>query len=197
LKGNPTTGYAWGIEPSAGGILTPRGDAAYTAGSDAPGAGGYEIFTFDAAGAGDVTLTFTYRQPWDETTPPAEQFVLPFRVAAAAPPPPPAPVTIGPDQNGSSVEVAEGGMLFVDLPGNPTTGYIWQITEKDDTVLAPTDYEFRPASDAMGAGGVEHFEFTAVAEGEITLAFAQSRPWETDAPPAATYSVTVTVVAPQ
>ena len=46
----------------------------------------------------------------------------------------------------------------------------------------------------MGAGGVEHFEFEAVAPGEVKLEFAQSRPWETDAEPSATYSVTVKVV---
>ena len=87
-------------------------------------------------------------------------------------------------------------MLYVDLPGNPTTGYIWQITNKDDAVLNPTDYAFQPDSDAMGAGGVEHFEFAAVAPGEVKLQFAQSRPWETDAEPSATYSVTVKVVEP-
>jgi inhibitor of cysteine peptidase len=198
LAGNPTTGFTWLAAPSAEGILTSRGDPAYTSGSDLPGAGGYQIFTFDAAASGDVTLTFTYRQPWDETTPPSEQFVLPFTIVAPEPAPaaPPAPITIGEAENGSTVEVQTGGLLFVDLPGNPTTGYIWQVTDKDEAVLAPTDYEFRPSSAGMGAGGVEHFEFSAVAPGEVTLAFAQSRPWETDAEPTATYTVTVKVVTP-
>jgi inhibitor of cysteine peptidase len=101
---------------------------------------------------------------------------------------------VGEADNGGSVEVPAGGMLFVDLPGNPTTGYIWQITDKDDAVLEPADYAFQPSSDGIGAGGVEHFEFKAVAPGEFTLQFAQSRPWETDAEPTATYSITVKVV---
>ncbi len=199
LAGNPSTGYVWQVEPSAEGILTPRGDAAFAAPADAPGTPGYEIFTFDVAGAGDVTLTFTHSQPWDETTPPEQVIDLPFTVAAAPaapaePPAPPAPVVIGDAENGSAVEVQAGGKLLVNLAGNPTTGYIWQITSKDDSFLKPVDYAFQPASDAEGAGGVEHFEFEAVAAGEVALAFAQSRPWETDADPAATYSVTIKIV---
>ena len=196
LAGTPTTGYVWQVKPSAEGILTSRGDAAFTATSDMPGAGGYEIFTFDASGAGAVTLTFTHSQPWDETTPPEQVIDLPFVVnapAAAEPPAPPEPVTVGADQNGGSVEVQAGGKLFVDLPGNPTTGYIWQVTNVDDALLNPTDYAFQPDSDLTGAGGVEHFEFDAVAPGEVKLELAQSRPWETDAEPSATFSVTVTI----
>lgn len=197
LAGTPTTGYIWQVKPSAEGILSARGDAAFTATSDMPGAGGYEIFTFDAVGAGPVTLTFTHSQPWDETTPPEQVIDLPFVVnapaVAAEPPAPPAPVEIGEADNGGSVEVQVGGMLFVNLPGNPTTGYIWQIENKDDTLLEPTDYAFQPDSDLTGAGGVEHFEFKAVAPGEVTLQLAQSRPWETDAEPVATFSVTVKI----
>jgi inhibitor of cysteine peptidase len=197
LAGNPSTGYVWQVKPSAEGILTPRGEADFAAPSDAPGAPGYEIFTFDAAGAGDVTLTFTYSRPWDETTPPEQVIDLPFVVAAppatAEPPAPPQPITIGEAENGGAVDMQTGGALFVELPGNPTTGYIWQITSKDDAFLRPLDYTFEPDSGVIGAGGVERFEFEAVAPGEVVLEFAQSRPWETDAEPAATYSVTVRI----
>ena len=203
LAGNPTTGYLWQAKPSADGVLVQRGDSSFVSSNPDPsiaGAGGYEIFTFDAAAPGEVTVTFTNSQPWDDKTPPAEVIEMPFVVSAPAtaaePPAPPAPVTIGETENGSTVEVQVGGMLYVDLPGNPTTGYIWQITNKDDAVLNPTDYAFQPDSDATGAGGVEHFEFEAVAPGEVKLEFAQSRPWETDAEPSATYSVTVKVVEP-
>lgn len=202
LAGNPSTGYLWQVKPSAEGILTERGDAAYASSSDMPGAPGYEIFTFDAVAAGDVTLTFTHSQPWDETTPPEQVIDLPFVVVAPpapvetpAPPAPPQPIEIGESENGGTVEMQQGGALFVNLPGNPTTGYIWQITSKDDAYLKPLDYAFQPATDATGSGGVERFEFEAVAGGEVKLEFAQSRPWETDAEPVATYSVTVKIGA--
>jgi inhibitor of cysteine peptidase len=199
LAGNPSTGYLWQIKPGVENILAPRGEADFTAPSDAPGAGGYEIFTFDAVAAGEVTLSFIYSQPWDEGTPPEQVIELPFVVAAPAaaapaePPAPPEPITIGADENGGAVDMQTGGMLFVELPGNPTTGYIWQITSKDDAFLQPVDYAFQPDSDATGAGGIERFEFAAVAAGEVVLEFAQSRPWETDAEPVATYAVTVTI----
>ncbi len=200
LAGNPTTGYTWQFTSSPGDILVSRGDAAYLPESSLSGAPGVQVFTFDAAGAGEVSLNFTYSQPWDEKTPPEQAFDLAFTVAArAAPvveatPAPPEPVVIGDSDNGGSVTVQVGGKLLVDLSGNPTTGYIWQITNKDDAILQPADYAFQADSEAMGAGGVEHFEFDAVAPGEVELAFAQSRPWESEAEPVATYAVTVTVV---
>ncbi len=201
LAGNPTTGYIWQSKVSADGVLVQRGESSFLNSNPDPniaGSGGYEVFTFDAAAPGEVTVTFTHSQPWDDKTPPEQVIEVPFVVSApviaAEPPALPAPVTIGEAENGSTVEVQVGGMLNVDLPGNPTTGYIWQITNKDDAVLNPTDYAFQPDSDAMGAGGVEHFEFEAMAPGEVKLEFAQSRPWETDAEPSATYSVTVKVV---
>lgn len=199
LAGNPSTGYVWQVKPSAEGILTARGEADFAAPSDAPGAGGYEIFIFDAVAAGDVSLSFIYSQPWDETTPPEQVIDLPFAVTALAapvePPAPPEPITIGAAENGGAVDMQSGGALFVELPGNPTTGYIWQITSKDDAFLQPVDYTFQPDSEATGAGGVERFEFAAVAAGEVVLEFAQARPWETDAEPAATYSVTIRIAA--
>ena len=82
------------------------------------------------------------------------------------------------------MQVAAGGTVVVELPGNPTTGYIWQVTANDESILLPTGYEFTPDSDAIGAGGMEQFKFNAMAPGTVELALANSRTWETDTPPA-------------
>ena len=96
--------------------------------------------------------------------------------------------------NGGVVQVAAGGMVEVELPGNPTTGYIWQVTANDESILLPLYYEFVPDSDADGAGGSERFGFHVMAPGIVNLAFTNSQPWETDVEPAETFAVTVDAV---
>jgi inhibitor of cysteine peptidase len=92
---------------------------------------------------------------------------------------------------GKVVQVAAGGEVVVALPGNPTTGYIWQVTANDESILRPTGYAFVPDSDADGAGGVESFTFHVMAPGYVDLALANSQPWDAETPPDQTFAVTV------
>lgn len=100
-------------------------------------------------------------------------------------------VTITDADNDGAVQVAAGGVIEVELSGNPTTGYIWQVTANDESILLPLGYAFTPDSDAAGAGGVETFSFQVMAPGVVDLAFANSRPWETDVEPAQTFAISV------
>jgi inhibitor of cysteine peptidase len=57
--------------------------------------------------------------------------------------------------DGSQVELKAGQTLVVSLEGNPTTGYTWEAAELDEQVLRQVgEAEFKPDSDAIGAGGV-------------------------------------------
>lgn len=116
---------------------------------------------------------------------------------AAAPTAEPAAasVTVTENDNDGSIQVAAGSQLVVELPGNPTTGYAWQVTANDESILLPTGYAFTPDSAATGAGGMEKFTFHVMAPGAVSLALANSRPWETDVPPAQTFAVAVEAVA--
>lgn len=103
--------------------------------------------------------------------------------------------TITEVDDGNAVQVAAGSQIVVALPGNPTTGYTWQITSNDESILRPTGYTFKPDSDAVGAGGAETFTFQVMAPGSVTLELANRRPWETDGEPAQTFAVNVEALA--
>ena len=100
-------------------------------------------------------------------------------------------LTITAADNGGSVQVAAGGQIKVTLPGNPTTGYVWQVTANDESILRPLGYAFTPDTDAVGAGGVETFAFQVMAPGVVELELVNSRPWESDIAPAQTFAVSV------
>ncbi|HAJ38685.1 MAG TPA: hypothetical protein DCL15_23710 [Chloroflexi bacterium] len=104
---------------------------------------------------------------------------------------PKAQLTITTADNGGAVQVAAGGQVEVTLPGNPTTGYVWQVIANDESILRPLGSSFTPATDAVGAGGAETFTFQVMAPGVVDLELVNSRPWETDVEPAQTFAVTI------
>ena len=95
---------------------------------------------------------------------------------------------------GSQVELNAGQTLVVSLEGNPTTGYTWEAAELDEQVLRQVgEAEFKPDSDAIGAGGVQTLRFETVNSGQTTLKLVYHRPWEEDVEPLETFSVQVVV----
>jgi len=95
---------------------------------------------------------------------------------------------------GSQVELKAGQTLVISLEGNPTTGYTWEVAELDEQVLRQIGQaEFKPESDAIGAGGVQTLRFETVNSGQTTLKLVYRRPWEEDVEPAETFSVQVVV----
>ncbi len=100
--------------------------------------------------------------------------------------------------NGESVTLAQGDILKIELPSNPSTGYSWHIASNSNDVLAPVgqpQFSLGSQTPMPGAGGTETFTFKAVAAGESTLTLIYNRPWETNVTPTPndTFTVTVTV----
>ncbi len=97
----------------------------------------------------------------------------------------------------STVELASGETLTLTLESNPTTGYSWTVKDIDTAILKQSGepkYEQAPGSQGrMGAGGVETFQFEAVASGTTTLTLIYARSWETNIPPVRTYTLKVVV----
>ena len=95
---------------------------------------------------------------------------------------------------GRSIELRVGDKLEITLPGNPTTGFQWEVSVGDITILQPSgEPKFEPSNSAVGSGGKITLRFEAVGTGQTGLKLIYHRPFEKDVPSAQTFEVTVTV----
>lgn len=95
---------------------------------------------------------------------------------------------------GRLIELSAGDKLEITLPGNPTTGFQWDVSAGDPAVLQLSDEpEFESSDSMVGGKGNIILRFTAVGPGEIELKLIYHRPFEKDLPYAQTFNVTVTV----
>jgi len=79
LESNPTTGYGWEVAEIQESILEQMGEAEFKpseTGGPIVGAGGWEIFRFEAISAGQLTLKLVYRRPWEVGVEPINTFSI-------------------------------------------------------------------------------------------------------------------------
>ena len=81
---------------------------------------------------------------------------------------------------------------LIELRGNPTTGYIWQLQNLTPTDIVHVDEgsytpDVQPAG-LVGGGGTFSFLPRCLSSGKATAIFAYHRPWEKE-PPAETLRV--------
>lgn len=95
--------------------------------------------------------------------------------------------------NGREITVAEGEMLQISLPENPTTGFRWSLEANGEPACTLIDSSFEPSSGPPGAGGRHSWRFAAARPGQARIALAYERPWARGQAPARTFSVTVRV----
>lgn len=114
-----------------------------------------------------------------------------------APTPDEVKLRIGAAQDGGAVAVRVGERFAVELVGVPTAGYVWApavvpgFLTRAGEASGPTS----PAQLQPGFAGGNHWEvlmFAATGPGTGELKLEQRRPWETDEPAAAAFTVTVT-----
>ncbi len=76
LPSNPTTGYRWAIQDSAGGVLRSLGPEVYRNPEDAGviGAAGVSTWRFQTFATGTGRLRLTSQQPWAPEVLPVETF---------------------------------------------------------------------------------------------------------------------------
>lgn len=104
-----------------------------------------------------------------------------------------AAVKLDEQDNGQTVEVNSGDKITITLEGNPTTGYSWELSEFDASVVEPAgEADYKSDSKLLGSGGVYTFTLNALAPGATTMKFIYHRSWE-DAEPAQVFEVTLNV----
>jgi len=83
LDSNRTTGFSWGLNPIDAAVLTLLGEPDYSVGQKKPGqvgVGGTETWHLLAVAAGEQTLQFSSRRPFEPNVAPARRFTFKARV---------------------------------------------------------------------------------------------------------------------
>ena len=108
-----------------------------------------------------------------------------------------APRTVTLDQSfdGGVVRLAVGNVLAVRLPANPSTGYRWNVAVNDPRVLRSEGGPAREtaATDLVGSGDSQVFEFKATRAGKTSLGMASVKPGDPAAAPDRLFRVAVVV----
>jgi inhibitor of cysteine peptidase len=103
-------------------------------------------------------------------------------------------VQLSVDQNGSLiVELETDQRLDINLEGNPTTGYTWEIMNIDKRILLQESEKFKPESDLEGSPGLFVFRLMAVEKGQTDIVLIYHRPWEKEVEPLSTFFIKVIV----
>jgi inhibitor of cysteine peptidase len=102
--------------------------------------------------------------------------------------------TLTVENAGQTIEMNVGDIFTVELEGNPSTGYTWEVAEMDTALLKQVgEMEFETDNDLVGASGVLILRFEAIGPGETALILVYHRPWEEDIPPEETFEASLIV----
>jgi inhibitor of cysteine peptidase len=97
------------------------------------------------------------------------------------------------NDSGKTVEIKCGNQLEVELPGNPTTGYVWEVSSLNSNVMRLDKTDFIANEKTIGSGGFEVMKFQAIAAGTSVLNLKFLRSFEHNIPPIKTFRVTVII----
>ena len=83
--------------------------------------------------------------------------------------------------SGQAINIGTNQEFIIALDSNPTTGYSWQASYDESMLeLVGKSYEMgeQAKQGAVGAGGVEYFQFKAVKAGNTEITLDYQRSWE-------------------
>ena len=90
-----------------------------------------------------------------------------------------APFQLELDENVANGTVARGGKVVVSLKGNPTTGYIWTVSQSGAPYMQFIKEEYDGTNpNLIGSGGNSRFQYSRQPAGECGVEFKYSRSWE-------------------
>jgi len=107
--------------------------------------------------------------------------------------PPSAGIELHFEDSGRSVTLAPGAPLVIKLHAPAGTGFGWDLTKGDSTVLALAAPKTTESAEAgPGRRQLEVFSFVAKGAGTTHVELTFHRPWEHE-PPARTFTADITV----
>ncbi len=102
------------------------------------------------------------------------------------------PFTI--EDSGTTVNLGIDDPFEIELMGNASTGYSWQVMPYDSTVIRQVgEPEFKSNDDRIGSGGIITFKFKTIAAGQTDLLLVYHRKWEEHKPPASMFKMKIVV----
>jgi inhibitor of cysteine peptidase len=98
------------------------------------------------------------------------------------------------EQNGGIAALIVNDIVRVQIDGNPTTGFTWEVENLDTSLLEQVgEAEFTAKNNLPGGGGTFTFTFKALNAGVTHLRLIYHRPFEKNVPPAQIFDVTVDI----
>lgn len=94
---------------------------------------------------------------------------------------------------GRTVEISVGDQVEIILPGNPTTGYVWEPSSLDVNRLRLGHAEFFANNKTPGSVGMETIKLHALAAGTSLVRLIFHRPFEQNIPPLKTFEVNLVI----
>ncbi len=105
-----------------------------------------------------------------------------------------APITLTEADNGREITLRRFALIRIRLAGNPSTGYSWEITNLDRTVIRPLKQVVeRGEGNLAGRPQPTVVTLKALKRGDTTLELTYRRSWEKDVAPAKTFRIKIIV----
>lgn len=99
------------------------------------------------------------------------------------------------EDNGKTVNLSIDDPFEIELEGNASTGFTWQIMPYDSTVIKQVgEPEFKSNDEGrIGSGGIITFKFQTIADGQTELLLVYRRRWEEHKPPTKMFKMKIVV----
>ena len=97
--------------------------------------------------------------------------------------------------NGKTLNVKAGEQIEVVLDGNPSTGFTWEATDLDASMIQQVgEAGFKSGNPGLvGAGGILTLKFRILKPGTTSLTLVYHRPWEVDVKPLRSFTIMLIV----